>query len=433
MRNYLIAFPVILLAVIIGFSNDYSFTITGELPVSKLNAPSDIFRSTGDFGFQPRKRALDLTTAPPVVTLSLNPPEKQSEIVYSPTKSIMIIDILDPPPGKLEDDRIFFDQDRLLLFHKPIKFTLNQQRTGGIAVSLIDRKELEIPEISYNSKSRTYQIPAPPKTEIVLLEEDRVYLLEDGIGFNPLKESANEQTRISLGTIDLKTFRFGFSNPFLNALISNETNRLFFKNDSLFIGAEASLDQITALAYFPGFAFRMHLLEDTFVVRTVTEYGRLPSFDFGLALINTTPLPVINWYTTGSNNLFSLGLDLFSQSSYGLGIRLKNDPFLIQGATGYDFSNDAFHALIDGKFTFNRGLFNASLSYNNGISVNLGADYQLIKSHPFSMTIYGNIDYQKDWLFSAGTKMRLGDIDLNVKIKFITGGLSFDVEAGYSF
>ena len=364
MRNYLFALLVVFLAVSIGFSNDYSFTITGELPVSKLNVPSDFFHSTGGFGFQPKKRGLDLKTAPPIVTLSLTPPEKQSEIVYAPTKSIILIDVLDPPPDKLEEERIFFNQNRLILFYKPIKFTLNEQRTGGIAVSLINRKELEIPEISYNSKSRTYQIPAPPKTETVLLEEDRIYLLEDGIGFNPLKESENEQTRISLGTVDLKEFRFGFSNPFLDALISNKTNRLFFKNESLFIGAEASLDQITALASLPGFAFKMHLLDDTFVLRMVTEYERLPSFDFGLALINTTPLPVINWYTTGSNNLFSLGIDVFSQSSYGLGIRLKNDPFLIQGATGFDFSNNAFHAVIDGKYTFNRGLFNASLSYN---------------------------------------------------------------------
>ena len=433
MRKYLFLFFVFFIHVGMGFSEDYSFTITGELPSVKMNPPSDIFQFDLDFVYQPKKTSLDVKTAPTIVVLNLNPPEEEREITYTPLKAIRLIDVLDLPPEKMLEEYIFFNQDRFILFYKPIKFTLSDQRTGGIAINLISRKALDIPKIRYNSKARTYQIPSPPNTESVTLNEERVYVIENGVPFYPLKEKTSEQARISFGTIDLKEYRVGFSNPFLDTLISNGTNHLFFKNDSVYIGAQASLDEITALANFPGFNFKMDLFDDTFVLRTTTEFDRLPSFDFGLALLNTTPLPVINWYTTGSNNLFSLGMDVFARSAYGVGIQLKNDPYLIRGATGYNFSTDAFHAMVDGKFTINRGLFNAAISYNDGISLNLGADYQLIKNDPFSMNIYGNIDYKNDWLFSAGTKIRLGDVDLNVRIKFITGGLSVDVEAGYSF
>lgn len=433
MPKYLFLFLVFFTLVSMGLADDYSFTITGELPTVKLNPPSNIFQYDSDFVYQPRKKSLDLKTAPPIVVLNLNPPEKHQEIAYTPSKTIRLIDALDSPPDQLKEDQIFFNQDQLILFHKPVKFKLNDQKTGGIAINLISRKPLEIPEISYNSKVRTYHVPPPPKTDIVILKEERVYLMEDGVPFYPLKETTTDQSRISFGTVDLKEYRIGFSNPFLDALISNGTNRLFFKNDSIFIGAQASVNEMSALAFFPGFDFQMDLLDDTFVLRTTTELDPLPSFDFGLALLNTTPLPVINWYTTGSNILFSMGMDVFASTAYGLGVQLKNDPYLIRGATGYNFSTDAFHAMIDGKFTFNRGLFNAVISYNDGLSLHLGAAYQLIKNDPFSMNIYGNIDYKNDWLFSAGTKMRLGDVDLNVRIKFITGGLSFDVEAGYAF
>src|SRR6056297_2563595 len=298
MRNYLFLFLIILTTVGISFSNDYSFTITGELPAIKLTPPNDIFNQLDvGFGYHPKKRELNLKISPPNVLLSLKPPEKQEEVGYTPIKSITLIDVLGTPPEQLKEEKAFFDQSLLILFHKPLKLTLAEQRTGDIAVRLINRKGLDIPEISYNSKARVYQMPSPPKTESVTLKEERFYLFEDGFGYNPLKKKESTQSRISFGTVDLKDYRVGFSNPFIEVLISNNTNRLFFKNDSFFIGAQASMNEITALAFFPGFEFKADLFDDSFLLRTVTEFEQLRSFDFGLALINTTPLPIINWYT----------------------------------------------------------------------------------------------------------------------------------------
>ncbi|MFP4462023.1 MAG: hypothetical protein ACLFQE_07485 [Thermotogota bacterium] len=400
--------------------------------MSKLAPPSEIFQYEWDFDYQPRKRELNLKVTAPIAILSRNAPEKQEEIAYVPKKTVGLIDIPGSLPEQLRVERAFFDSE-ITLFHKPLKLSLVEQKTGGIAVTISSRKEIEFADIQYNSKVRFYQVPSPPTTVPVILEEDRIYIDENGIGYNPLKELAENQSRISIGTVDLQTYRLEFSNPFLDTLISNDTNRFFFKNDSLLIGAQASMGEITGIAFFPGFDFKTDLFDNCFVMRTVAQFERLPSFDFGLGLINTTPIPIINWYTLGTSNLFTIGVDIFARSSYGLNIRLKNNSYLIGGSTGYDFSNDGFHAMIDGKYTFDKGLFSAGLSYNDGIGLNLGTQYQLIKDHPFSMNIYGNIDYRNDWLFSAGTKIRIGDVDLNVKIKFITGGLSVDVEAGYSF
>ena len=430
MRYFLFLF--FLLAASIGLSNDYSFTITGELPVAKLSLPSDIFTFEGDVDYQTQKRRINLNVSPQITTLALNVPSKEKEIIYHHSKKINLIEIIDDPPEKLKEVKSFFDLENFKLVHKPLKLAPVDQKTGGISVDLVKRNEMEIPDITYNSKSRTYQIPPPPISDPVTLGEERVFL-QEGIGYDPLKVSSDYQSRIYIGTVDLEQYRIGFSNSFLDALVSNDKNRLFFKNDSLFIGAEASLDEMTAIAYFPNFEFKAELFDETFVLRTVSSVESIKSFDFGIALMNTTPLPIINWYTKGMTDLFSIGVDVFSKSSYGVGIRLKNDPFVIRGGTGYDFSNRAFHALIDGRYNFNQGLVNAAISYNKGISLGLGAEYKLISNNPFSLNICGNIDYNKDWLFSAGTKIRIGDFDLAARVKFVTGGLSVDVEAGYSF
>ncbi|GEM_PF-6343816 len=433
MRTILFLISLLLLVMGSGFSDDYNFTITGELPVSKLTIPGNIFRIQHDFDYRPQKNTLNLINSEPIVTLMLNPPSKETDIVYAPSKKLSLIDGIRESPQKLSSEIAFFDLDRLVLIHKPQTLTLMEQKTGGITISLANRKTFQIPEIQYRSKVKFFQLPDPPRTEPVQLSQDRFYLVDSALPFNPLKLTDQSQSRISLGTIDLKIFRLGFSNPNLEAVISNESGLLFFKNESLYIGAKASLNEISASAYFPGFEFGTSLFNQVFVVRTAFNLDLLPSFDFGLALINTTPLPVINWYTTGSPFIFSIGVDLLSQNAYGIGVRLKNDPFVIRAGTGYDFSTQSFHAMVDGRYVFNNGLFNASLSYSDSITLSLGSQYQLINSNPFSMSIYGNIDYHEDWLFSAGTQLRIGDVDLNARIKFITGGLSVDVEAGYSF
>src|SRR6056297_2190092 len=156
MRTHCLVFSLLLiLFVSISFSNDYSFTITGELPVSKLNPPSNLFQGKSVLIFQPEKRALMWTNAPAKVVLTVNPPDKQSEIVFLPIKSMSLITVFEPPPEKLEEERTFFDPDEWILVHKPLTFTLNEQKTGGIAVNLIHRKAMRIPEIAYNSKVRT--------------------------------------------------------------------------------------------------------------------------------------------------------------------------------------------------------------------------------------------------------------------------------------
>jgi len=423
---------VLLMVAGIGFANDYMFTITGELPISKLKPPANVYDFDGDFGYKAQKRTLNVRVAPDITTLSLNAPSNEGEIVYTQTKMIHLIKVVNETPQKLKTERSFFNLNDFRMLHKPVKLTIADQKTGGISVSLVERYPLKIPEIVYRSKTITYRLPPPPNHEPVQLSQERVFL-QDGTKYEPIKSVHDNQSRISFGTIDLKQYRVGFSNPFVDTLISTDKSHLFFKNETLFIGAQVSLDDMTAIAYLPTFEFKTHLDDNTFVLRAVTEFDRLQSFDFGLALMNITPLPIINWYTTGSTDLFSIGLDTFSDSSYGLGIRLKNHPYLIRAGTGYNFGNEAFHAMIDGKYTVDRGLFNAAISYNDGFSLDLGAQYHLISNHPFSMSIYGNIDYMEDWLFSAGTKIRIGDIDLNARIKFITGGLSVDVEVGYSF
>lgn len=433
MRTFLLLISLLLLAVGSGFCDDYNFTITGVLPVSKLTIPGHIFRIEYGFDYQPQKKKLYLNSSEPIVTLMLNHPTKETDIVYAPTKKLSLIDVIQDSPQRLSSEIAFFDLDKLVLIHKPHNLNLVDQKTGGIAISLTNRKNFEIPEIQYHSKARVYRLPDPPSTEPVQLIRDRFYLVDNALPFNPLKLTDQPQSRVALGTIDLKTYRLGFSNPNLEALISNDCGQLFFKNESLYLGAKASLNEIAASAYFPGFEFGTSLFDRVFVIRTAFNVDLLPSFDFGIALINTTPLPIINWYTTGSPFLFSIGVDVLSQNAYGIGVRLKNDPFVIRAGAGYDFSTQSFHTMIDGRYVFSNGLFHASLSYSDAITLSLGSHYQLIHSNPFSMTIYGNIDYHEDWLFSAGTQIRIGDVDLNARIKFITGGLSVDVEAGYSF
>src|SRR6056297_3018563 len=125
MRNYLFLFLIILSIVGISFSNDYNFTITGELPAIQLTPPNDIFNQLHvDFGYQPKKRELNLKISPPNVLLSLKPPEKQEEVGYTPIKTITLIDVLGTPPEQLKEEKSFFDPGQLVLYHKPLKLTL---------------------------------------------------------------------------------------------------------------------------------------------------------------------------------------------------------------------------------------------------------------------------------------------------------------------
>jgi len=430
---------MLVLMTLTVFCQDYSFSITGVIPVKKLVPPDEILGFSDSLLFFPEKRKSLIQPGKEMVDLPApDYEEKETGFLYAGEKRNIVIKMPSYSPARLfgeegpafhRAESFFFDaktRENVLLTHdKPL------QKPAFVFPDFMHSKK---DPISFIAKKRTFFLEMPPDRDIKELSigDSRVSTAPLSFVNDKVKSPGNA---VFVGYSTPRNFSLGVNYGDFGVDISNTLNRLSIKNDRGSVLMAIGPGNMNLKAYTRGHTFQTYLDPSVFGLRYTQDSDLFTSVSYGFGIINQLPFPILSWNSLQWEVPMELGFDRLSRTSYGPYGVLDLSPLKVRFGTGYDLVKESFYLIGRGSYYFEdlNTLLKGKVEYAGGLIYSLGTESIIINSRNFSLRLNAGAGYGNTLNAMIESTMEFGNLEISIGTTYANGGFRINAGTKYKF
>jgi len=421
------------------FCQDYSFSITGVIPVKRLVAPEEILGFADSLVFLPEKRKSPIQPGKEMADFPApDYLEKETGFLYVGEKRNIVIKMPSDSPERIfEEKGPRFSRGDLSFFgvksREVVLGVLDKplQKPVFVFPDFIESKKKPI---SLIAKKRTILLETPPERKIKALSVDDFRLTPEPLRFvnDKIKRSGDE---IFVGYSTPRSFVLGVNYGDFGVEISNNQNRFSITNDNGSVMMAFGPGNMDLNAYTRGHTFQTYLDSSVFGLRYTQKSTFFSSVDYGFGIINSFPFPVFSWNSLQWKVPMELGLDTLSRTSYGPYAVLDLSPMKVRFGTGYDLMGESFYLISRGSYYFENlnTLLKGGIEYSGGLNYSLGAESVILNMRNFGIRLNAGVEYGQQLSANIESKMEFGNLEISIGTTYTNGGFRINAGTKYRF